>query len=323
MENSAGIGVQKGKEQKEQELVFPFAEQADIIRASQKDEFYKHALSTNFFDVVRQMLGPGSAMQWKEELQVFSDMIYYVLTTLRGRQSLGEEYCDVMQVQGDRLTPLVSWERLSLVLVMVLVPFGFNKLIHKLTALSRPQFQYSLPPHLQQRRTQRWVLPENYRVSLEKYLPQIIAFLNIMGRVHIAVFFFSGVFYEFTKRIMNVRNIFNREYVEERPRYAILGVLIFLQMIISLFIFVKQALRPAKLSQLEENSESVDLQIQQLVSSTNRCSLCMDIRKNPTSTSCGHLFCWECIVEWCNNKSECPFCRTPQKMNDLMCVYGI
>lgn len=38
-------------------LRFPFAEQADIIRAAQKDEYYKHVLNTNTFDVVRQALG--------------------------------------------------------------------------------------------------------------------------------------------------------------------------------------------------------------------------------------------------------------------------
>lgn len=38
-------------------LRFPFAEQADIIRAAQKDEYYKHVLNTNTFDVIRQALG--------------------------------------------------------------------------------------------------------------------------------------------------------------------------------------------------------------------------------------------------------------------------
>uniref|UniRef100_T1JNA0 RING-type domain-containing protein n=1 Tax=Strigamia maritima TaxID=126957 RepID=T1JNA0_STRMM len=51
---------------------------------------------------------------------------------------------------------------------------------------------------------------------------------------------------------------------------------------------------------------------------SQRCSLCLEKRINSTTTPCGHLFCWHCIVEWVLNKPECPLCRellTPSSLS--------
>jgi hypothetical protein len=45
------------------------------------------------------------------------------------------------------------------------------------------------------------------RVILEKHLPTIISCIDIVKRIHIAVFYFSGVYYDLAKRIVGIRYV--------------------------------------------------------------------------------------------------------------------
>lgn len=79
--------------------LFPIAHQPDIVRAAQKDRFYSDSLAQACKDAVNATLGPRYSLVYSREISLASDLIYHALTTGAGLQTLGEEFCDLLQVR--------------------------------------------------------------------------------------------------------------------------------------------------------------------------------------------------------------------------------
>lgn len=71
-----------------------------------------------------------------------------------------------------------------------------------------------------------------------------------------------------------------------------------------------------ELSTLSDNFDTtllIDLadekQLPYLQDTARNCMLCLSPMVSPSAANCGHLYCWDCIVDWIRENPECPLCR--------------
>ncbi|CAI5493929.1 unnamed protein product [Closterium sp. Naga37s-1] len=78
---------------------FPPAAQPEVMRAAEKDELYAASLGDMCHDAIASQLGHRVAGQWGGPIRVAARCLYYLVTTGAGSRTLGEEYCDIVQVR--------------------------------------------------------------------------------------------------------------------------------------------------------------------------------------------------------------------------------
>ncbi|XP_013880183.1 peroxisome biogenesis factor 10 [Austrofundulus limnaeus] len=307
------------------------ANQAQLIRSSQKDEYYRTFLKNRANEAFQNTAGSKHWLDWRREVELLSDLCYFSLTTLSGLQTLGEEYVNIVQVDptGRRIPSLVR--RGVLVLLHTALPYLLDKVLvcvenelegePQRGGARRQVGGWSLERWLRGR-VQRAVglLTEPQRRACQPAVLVVQQGVALLHRLHLALFYLHSSFYHLSKRTAGVRylRVMGPSGVDDssiRRSYLLLGVFSVLQLLVSVVLQVHSFRQRQRARQ--EWRVYRKLSPQHSVSSAPRCILCLEPRRNSTCTPCGHLFCWECITEWCNTKAECPLCREkfqPQRL---------
>ena len=347
------------------DYAYPFAAAPDIIRSNQKDTYFQGVLLEQLSTILRRLYGSRFSQAYNSEARTFTELLYFGLTTCIGNRTLGEEYCDVYQIESQsRQLPAIG-RRTGYVLSAVLLPYTLGKILPSLRSRIRLKLESNLSraprsSHASVVYRLKYYLLENLSTITSVSTSPIYA-------VFLAVFYFTGSYYHLSKRLFALRYIFSKRLApsEQRVGYEVLGVLLVIQMAVQAYLHVQStiitALPTEGSSALLDDGVEIGLQSHQLTQEANelldhsnatekadssrdrisvathtplppsslprydlsdpsclawlqpkqqrKCTLCLEPMKDPSSTTCGHTFCFTCILDWLGEKEECPLCR--------------
>ncbi|CAM1506609.1 Fc.00g062500.m01.CDS01 [Cosmosporella sp. VM-42] len=223
---------------------YPFASAPDIIRAHQKDAYFTGRLTQTLSDLHRRLRGARSTHALGPELRTFASLLYFALTTFPGNRTLGEEYCDLVQIDGrDGKLPSVE-RRAAYIGGSILLPYLASRILPGLRARLRRLLERRLETLQRQDKT------SSREARIWEYITRHLTPLTSAApfqAVILALFYFSGTYYDLAKRLLSFRYVFTRTVPDtpDRAGYELLGVLLVVQLSVQAYLHVRTTLTSA------------------------------------------------------------------------------
>ncbi|KAF2212662.1 hypothetical protein CERZMDRAFT_40993 [Cercospora zeae-maydis SCOH1-5] len=395
-----------GSEDPTRDFNYPWAAAPDIIRSNQKDAYFQSVLLTQLSAVIRSLYGTRSEHKWSNEASVFTELLYLGLTTFIGNRTLGEEYCDIVQVEDDsHRLPSVT-RRGGYILSSVLLPYILTRFLPSFRKRLRAKLEKTLKK-AHHRRVSDSAQIKNPPKKVNQFQEYVLKHLDTLTSpapiyaVSLAIFYFTGAYYQLSKRIFGLRYVFTRKLTEgdQRAGYEVLGVLLVVQMVVQGYLHMKNTysniqtqsstsgnstaslLQRSNSSILDPNAaaelsdavsiegetpedsnpfntpllfetnlsgtspEAISKRIAQTTHTpvtkgprydlkdeatmqwisgdqTRKCTLCLEPMKDPSVTTCGHVFCWSCVTDWLREQPMCPLCRQGALVQHVLPLRG-
>ncbi|KAG7007182.1 hypothetical protein G7Y79_00011g030800 [Physcia stellaris] len=340
---------------------YPFAAAPDIIRSNQKDTYFQGILHTQLSTLIRRLYGIRTANRVDSEARTFTELLYLGLTTFIGNRTLGEEYCDILHISDDNLQLPAVGRRAGYILSAVLLPYILTKLLPTLRTRVRLKLEANLrqsQPHSKDDSANAF--STRLQSYLLTHLSTITSPSPIYA-LTLTLFYFTGSYYHLSKRLFGLRYIFTKRIPHPSSASAMKssasssssrsdagslatggsaivdgGVEIgtggreytsnndLLRQSAPVHHRIEKTTHTPVLDpekpryDLKEPDTMAWVQGKQ----QRKCTLCLEPMRDPSVTTCGHVFCWTCIGDWIREKPECPLCRQAVLAQHVLVLRG-
>lgn len=283
------------------------ARQPEILRTVQKDLTYSDNVGNSLSDILR-FTSQKNWIKYNDLCRIGGEIIYHGFATCNNFQTLGEEYTGIIRIDKK----YIALPTKLLQFVAILLEFGGESIYRLLLKQLERDVRQSDD-----------LLPsaKSNLLKLCEFMHQSVPYIKALHR---SLFYINGGKYHISKQLTGINYVLIRHWLNADYSvngYKILGVLTLLQIALALGTSARKFLRHwsqnDKLQYKTFDDETMKLPQDQIknvrqcsvVSDGVKCALCLESRQNASTTTCGHVFCWKCIMDWLDKKEDCPICR--------------
>lgn len=283
------------------------AGQPEILRSIQKDETFTSALGEQMSDLLR-CSGNRHWIKYNHLCKLFAELFYHGFACVNNLQTLGEEYTGIIQIDSK----YIALPSKGLQFVSILLQFCGEDLFNKLIGIVERDV-----------RNNEDLLPDA-KDGILKVCQTVRKSVPYVKAIHRSIFYLNGNKLQISKRFTGINYVLVRYWLNVNHSvygYKVLGVISLVQLALAVVTAVKNTWRKNgyKEKMLEKGEATSRTKSRSAaVIDGKKCVLCLEVRNSTSATLCGHLFCWQCILDWLDQKEECPVCREKIKKSSVV-----
>lgn len=286
------------------------ARQPEILRTVQKDVAFTNQLAHDLSNILR-FTNKTLWIKYNSLCSLLMELAYHGFASYNNLQTLGEEYTGIIQIDSK----YIALPSKLLQMISIIMEYAGDQLIIKL--IKNVDGEIERNPDIR---------PEA-KVQLKRCCSLMLHAIPYIQAMHRTWFYLCGGKYQIARRVTGINYVLIRHWLNIKHSvygYKILGTISALQLILVFSAFVKEAFRSKQIAEetihkVARLKSRISGELAQTGSDTMpKCILCLEERQDTSATVCGHLFCWTCIMDWLDQKEECPVCRETTKKSTIV-----